>query len=178
MKVFLTLVATLLPLAAATAQQEPQTSGRWSVKFQPGEQGSRNVHLLSHVPLGGSLTVGDIEAEQELARPYVYLGRMHGATHDAGFSIVSVKDPARAKVLYTWRIEEPDLHIGAGGLQNKYFKLRGRYYDVQSLQFRTGGPDVDLGAVVADVTGLPDTSMYPVLPWMPTNPPVVGSPPA
>jgi hypothetical protein len=40
----------------------------------------------------------------------------------------------------------------------KHFKWDGRYYVVQSLQFSQGGPDADLGAVVLDVTGLPDPS--------------------
>src|SRR5678815_1032649 len=34
--------------------------------------------------------------------------------------------------------------------------IRDRYYYVQSLQFMQGGPDADLGAVIFDVTGLPD----------------------
>jgi len=40
----------------------------------------------------------------------------------------------------------------------KYFKSNGRYYYVQSMQFQQGGADADLGAVVFDVTGLPDVS--------------------
>ena len=31
-------------------------------------------------------------------------------------------------------------------MDTKYFKIRGRYYLVQSFQFAQGGPDVDLGA--------------------------------
>ena len=50
------------------------------------------------------------------------------------------------------------MHQGSG-LDNKYVKVGGRYYDVTSFQFRQGGPDADLGAVVVDVTGLPDPSM-------------------
>jgi hypothetical protein len=38
----------------------------------------------------------------------------------------------------------------------KYFKWNDRWYVVQSLQFRQGGPDADMGAVVLDVTDLPD----------------------
>src|SRR6185295_18956708 len=97
-------------------------------KFLPGGQGSGNIHVAAHVPLGRMFTVTDIDVEQELSRPYVYLARMHGSTHSAGFSIVSVKDLSRPRLLYTWRIEQPELHVGAGGLPNKYFKHRGRYY--------------------------------------------------
>jgi len=38
----------------------------------------------------------------------------------------------------------------------KHFKWDGRYYVVQSVQFGQGGPNSDMGAVVLDVTGLPD----------------------
>ena len=81
-----------------------------------------------------------------------------GQPESAGFSIIDVRDPRRAKLLYTWRIENPELHRGIGGLQGKYFKLKGRYYYAQSFQFGQDGPDADLGAVIVDVTGLPDTS--------------------
>jgi hypothetical protein len=37
-------------------------------------------------------------------------------------------------------------------------KTRGRYYFFNGFQFRQSGPDMDLGAIVWDVTGLPDTS--------------------
>ena len=45
-----------------------------------------------------------------------------------------------------------------GGLGVKYFKLKGRYYLVNGFQFGQDGPNADLGAVVFDVTGLPDTT--------------------
>src|SRR5262249_16204793 len=71
---------------------------------------------------------------------------------------ISIKNPEKATVLWYWRIENPELHQGIGALQNKYFKTKGRYYDAQSVQFSQGGPDADLGAIVFDVTGLPDTT--------------------
>jgi hypothetical protein len=43
-------------------------------------------------------------------------------------------------------------------MDGKYFKHGGRYYYVQSTQFGQAGPDSDLGAIVFDVTGLPDVS--------------------
>ncbi len=140
------LAATLGP-APASAQ-----------RFAPGEQSSRNVHVLSHIPLGRVFTVADIEMEQELSRPYVYVSRMHGTSNSAGTNIISIKDPSRATMLYYWRIPQPELHKGMGAMDNKYFKVKGRYYDVQSLQFNPGSPDADVGAHVLDVTGLPDTA--------------------
>ena len=43
-------------------------------------------------------------------------------------------------------------------MDGKYFKIDNRYYYAQSLQFQQGTPDADLGAVILDVTGLPDAS--------------------
>ena len=73
-------------IAAPLAAQEP-TSDRSNnpgpfppragvTKYPaPGERGSRNMKVLSHIPLGGFLHVSDIELEQELSRPYVYIDK-------------------------------------------------------------------------------------------------------
>ncbi len=137
-------VLSLLVLAPA------ETFGQYA----PGEQGSDNVKIVAHVPLAGALQVADIEIEQDLERPYVYVSRR---LNPSGFQIIDLSAPAEAKVIYSWFIENAELHRGAG-LDGKYFKLSGRYYYVQSMSFRQGGPDTDLGAVVFDVTGLPDPS--------------------
>jgi len=136
-------IALLLP---ATLQSQ----------FPPGEQGSRNVHIVSHIPLGGELHVGDIDIEQELARPYAYVS--HALRQPAGFSIVSLQQLDRARVLYQWTIDNAQLHTGLGALRGRYFKTKGRYYYAQCFQFFQSGPDADLGLAVFDVTGLPDTS--------------------
>ena len=47
---------------------------------------------------------------------------------------------------------------GQGGLTNF-----NRYYYAQSYQFMQGGPDTDLGAVIFDVTGLPDPKTVKVV---------------
>src|ERR1051325_9132080 len=107
-------------------------------KFAPGEQGSRNIKVMSNIPLGGAATVGDIEIEQELSRPYVYLARLSGYEHEIGFTIVSIKDPAHAKRIYDWRIENRQLMDAYGGLRGVYFKLKNRYYYVQCFQIRPG----------------------------------------
>jgi hypothetical protein len=122
----------------------------------PGQQGSSNVHIVSHIPLGGELKVADIEIEQELSRPFVYVSS--GLRRPHGFDIISLKNPSRAEPIYRWRIENADLHVGLGALRGRYFKVNGRYYYAQCFQFFTTGPDPDLGLIVFDVTGLPDTS--------------------
>lgn len=125
--------------------------------------GSPNIHVLSHLPLGGYFATADIEMEQAPGRPYVYVSMMSSAQGGAGTDIVDVSDPAHARVVYRYRIQNPSLHQGMGGMDGKYFKLDGHYYYVQSFQFQQGTPDADLGAVVLDVTGLPDAKKVKVV---------------
>ena len=154
----LATLLTALPLAA----QGGQNPGPWPIRMGspgdelgPGAQGTSNIQVLSHVPLGGYLHVADVEMEQEESRPYVYVSRRFDPT---GFDIISVEDPNDARVIYRWRIEDSSLHVGSGALDGRYFKHAGRYYYVQSFEFGQGGPDADLGAIVFDVTDLPDVS--------------------
>src|SRR2546430_13438371 len=109
-------VSAQQPMSGATGETVP--------KFPPGEQGSKNIHVVSHIPLGRMFTVGDIEMEQELSRPYVYLSRLSSLPHETGFTIVSVKDPQRATVIYDWRIENRELQRAYGALRGSYFKLK------------------------------------------------------
>ncbi|MSR06959.1 MAG: hypothetical protein EXR93_07840 [Gemmatimonadetes bacterium] len=115
-----------------------------------GQQRSSNVHIEGH--LVGRFT--DIDIEQELSRPYIYM------TAHQGFDIISIKDTKKPFILYSWSIENKELHDGNGGaLSPIYLKSKGRYYYANSFQYRNGtGPDQDLGAVIFDVTGLPDTT--------------------
>src|SRR2546425_10311144 len=77
--------------------------------------GSSNVRVLAHIPIAGFISVGDLEIEQELSRPYAYVGLARPVTHQAGFVIVGLKDPARAAILYQWVIENSEVHAGVGG---------------------------------------------------------------
>jgi len=137
----------------------PGTPAAHSEEWTADNPGSPNIKVISHLPLGPRLNVSDIDVEQELDRPYAYVGRMvYGTEGDRGMDIIDISDPANPKRIYKWRIENQDLHLGTGGMDVKQFKWKGRYYVVQSLQFKQGGPDADLGAVVLDVIGLPDPS--------------------
>ena len=109
---------------------------------------------LFGVDLYGRRTA-DIEMEQDMDRPYVYVSSRFAPS---GFSIISIEDPENAEVIYKWVVDNPMLHQGSGALDGKYFESGGRYYYIQSYQFRAGGPDSDLGAIIFDVTGLPDPS--------------------
>ena len=139
---------TLLFSSPAIGQEVP-----WS----PLKRGSDNMEVLGHLPLGARLSVADMDVEQELHRPYAYVSRMvYGFEGPKGVDIISIEDPEAPELLYEWRIEDQDLHQRTGGMDVKHFKWNDRYYVVQSLQFGQGGPGVDLGAVILDVTGLPD----------------------
>lgn len=143
------LLLTLVTLLISA----PGTAGQWT----PLEPGSDNIEVVGHLPLGPILSVSDIDVEQEVERPYAYVGRMvYGWEGDKGLDIIDISDPSKPRILYEWRIEDQDLHMGTGGMDVKHFKWDGRYYVVQSVQFGQGGPSSDMGAVVLDVTGLPD----------------------
>ncbi len=118
----------------------------------PGEQGSPNITVRSHIPLGAAGSVSDIEVEQDLDRPYAYVGRR---VDEIGFDVIDLSDPDHARVIHRWRIENQDLHQG-GAMDGRYFKYKGRTYYVQSVQLRQGGPNADVGAIVFDMTDLPD----------------------
>lgn len=144
----------LIALAVATVLQAAPTAAQWT----PSKPGSNNIEMLGHTPLGVRLSVADLDLEQELSRPFAYVARMAYGSEGGpkGTDIVNLSDPTRPRVIYEWRIENQELHLPNGGMDVKNFKIDGRYYVVQSLQFGQGGPDYDLGAVVLDVTGLPD----------------------
>jgi hypothetical protein len=151
----LAFIAALLAAPGLYGQEQnfPPDPG-----YVPGSEGSRNIKVMSHIPLGRMFTMTDVEVEQELSRPYAYVSRMHGTNQSAGFNIISIKNPEKAQNIYYWRIDKPELHRGMGGMAPMYLKSKGRYYFTQSFQWAAGSIDADLGAVVFDVTGLPDTS--------------------
>lgn len=122
------------------------------------ERGSDNITVEGHLPLGARMTVTDLELEQELERPYAYVGRASILEEGPkGMDIIDLSDPSNPELILAWRLEDQDLHMNRGGMDVKYFKYEGRYYVVQSFEF-SQGPNTDLGAVVFDVTGLPDAS--------------------
>jgi hypothetical protein len=137
----------------------PMKFGGMTTQYDPGKSRSSNVTLAAHVPLGMAFTSTDIDIEQELTRPYAYVTRRY---QDLGVDIIDLRDinnpnaAKKAKVGCKWRMENPELHQGAGALNPMYFKHKGRYYLTIAFQFSAAGPDNDLGAIVLDVTGLPN----------------------
>src|SRR5436190_2273710 len=101
------------------AQLPPNDPGsndpRHSLKL-PHVGGSSNLQVLHHIPLGGWSQVLGIEVEQELSRPYVYVARTDWdgdvSRSSKGIDIISVKDPANAKIIYSWRIPQGEIHQG------------------------------------------------------------------
>src|SRR5258706_4029091 len=109
--------------AAATSLQA-QT---YNPDPRPGEQGSANVRIVGHLPLNvaAPFNTSDIEMEQELSRPYVYVDHANeaGAKNPRiGFDIISIKDPSKPRVIYSWQMENAELHQGAGSLAPVYVK--------------------------------------------------------
>ena len=143
-------VLLIASIASTAAAQDP---GMVVPSFDAKRGGSEKMHMLARVPANpGAWKAADIEIEQEKGRPYVYLsGFVNFNTQ-----IYDISNPSAPKKLYEWSIQDPELHRGIGAMDGKYFKIKGRYYYAQSLQFFQGSPDADLGAVILDVTGLPD----------------------
>mgnify|MGYP000739828567 CR=1 FL=1 len=140
MKSIITLLFTLALTLSVSAQSTAL------------ERGTDNITVEGHIPLGGPLSVMDMEIEQEMHRPYAYVGRGHlGDFVAKGMDIIDLSDPSSPTVIKRWRIENEALHTGLGGMDVKYFKWADRYYVVQSIQFGPG-PNESLGAVVFDVT--------------------------
>ncbi len=153
------IFASLLVLGSATvlAAQDP---GAAVPEFSKKKGGSEKMKMLSHVETAsGGWKAADIEIEEEASRPYVYVSGF--VNKDA--QIWDVSDPSHPKKIFDWTIENPELHRGIGAMDGKYFKIDGRYYYAQSFQFSQGSPDEDLGAVIFDVTGLPDASKVKVV---------------
>jgi hypothetical protein len=157
-------------LAAASlmrAQAAPGLPGDAPPGIMPGIMpgikvgGSSNMHVVAHIPIGGFARVSNVEVEQERSRPYAYVAQMLDRT---GFSIFDLHDLANIRLIYRWTIENVSLHQPIlGGVDGKYFKLNGRYYFALATQFQQGTPDAELGAVITDVTGLPDTSKVKIV---------------
>ena len=80
-----------------------------------GMQGSPNLHVLSHLPLGPKYSITDMEIDQDMSRPFAYVSRRVEAI---GFDVISVEDPENAEVIFKWRIENPELHTGGGGFHS------------------------------------------------------------
>jgi len=154
----LCVAVTAFGLLATTAWgQDPGAS----VPATVGKTGgTKSVHVVSHVVTHqGGWKAADIEIEQDVGRPYVYVcGFVNFDTQ-----IYDISNTAAPKKVFDWTIEHPELHRGIGAMDGKYFKIGSRYYYAQSFQFMQGSPDADLGAVVFDVTGLPDSSKVKVV---------------
>jgi len=139
-------------LASAVRAQDP---GSAVTDFDKKKGGSEKIHQLARIPAHeGAWKASNVELEQDRNRPYAYLS---GFVNFA-FTIYDIRNTSAPKQVFRWTIENPELHRGIGAMDGKYFKINGRYYYAQSLQFMQGSPDADLGAVIFDVTGLPDPS--------------------
>jgi len=146
-RLFTTLVVTGLVVSGALAQESNSL-----------KRGTDNITVEGHTPLGERMSVTDLELEQEMSRPFAYVGRASILeSGPKGMDIIDLSDPTNPHVILRWRLDNQDLLPNRGGMDVKYFKYKSRYYVVQSFEFG-GGPYHDLAAVIFDVTGLPDPS--------------------
>ena len=149
---------TAAPLAARLARRIPASPSR---DFDQKRAGSEKMHMLAHVAGHPGAVEGGRHRDRAGSRPTVRLSlrlrelRRRRSTTSA--------TPSAPKKIYDWTIENPELHRGIGAMDGKYFKIGNKYYYAQSFQFMQGSPDADLGAVIFDVTGLPDPSKVKVV---------------
>jgi hypothetical protein len=149
------VLSALSALPALTTIALAQDPGASLTDFDKKRGGSDKVHRLANVPAHtGAWKAADVELEQDRNRPYAYLSGF--VNYDV--TIYDLTNTSAPKQIYRWSIDNPELHRGIGAMDGKYFKVNGRYYFAQSLQFQQGTPDAELGAVILDVTGLPDAS--------------------
>jgi hypothetical protein len=149
------VLSAVTAVTVLTTVARAQDTGGSVPDFDKKKGGSEKVHRLANVPAhNGNWKAADVELEQDRNRPYAYLSGF--VNYDV--TIYDISNPSSPKQVYRWSIDNPELHRGIGAMDGKYFKINGRYYFAQSLQFQQGTPDAELGAVILDVTGLPDAS--------------------
>ncbi|MDP7294716.1 MAG: hypothetical protein QGG24_05285, partial [Vicinamibacterales bacterium] len=97
--------ATVAAVALTVLLPARDAAAQWT----PEKPGSENITVLGHLPLGPRLSVSDTDIEQELDRPYAYVGRMvYGFEGDKGVDIIDLHDPTKPERIYSWRIEDQD----------------------------------------------------------------------
>lgn len=155
-----TVVAALSALTALATVARAQDAGSSVPDFDKKKGGSEKMHRLAVVPANQSTwKAANVELEQDPSRPYAYISGF--VNYNA--IVYDIRNTSAPKEVFRWTIENPELHRGIGAMDGKYFKINGRYYYAQSYQFQQGTPDANLGAVIFDVTGLPDASKVKIV---------------
>jgi hypothetical protein len=151
------VLTALCSLATLAPAQDP---GMTVTDFDKKKGGSEKVHRLANVAANTTTwKAANVELEQDPNRPYAYISGF--VNYNA--IVYDIRNTAAPKEVFRWTIENPELHRGIGAMDGKYFKINGRYYYAQSYQFMQGTPDANLGAVIFDVTGLPDASKVKIV---------------
>jgi len=113
-----TLLSLLFVCSSSLAYAQQETP--WTT-LNPG---SENIEVVGHVALGGMMSVADLDMEQELSRPYVYVSRAaREGLVERGTDIIDISDPSKPYVSYRLRIQIQELHSGRGAIDVKHFKL-------------------------------------------------------
>ena len=95
-------------------------SAQWTAQ----KPGSDNINLLGHIPLGPPLSVSDVEVEQEVGRPFAYVGRMvFGDEGSKGTDIIDLSNPEAMQIVQAesglwhpdkgWIFENANIYVPA-----------------------------------------------------------------
>ncbi len=123
---------------------------------------SRNVSLISHIPLGGIRSVdgsttggfadlgrrtGDVAVEQDAGRPFVYVARRQSPS---GIVALDLSDESDPSVLAEWTLSQD--HDGPGIPDIKLFRVEDKWYAALAIQ--VGPRDVyeNLAVIILDIS--------------------------
>ena len=111
-------IVTALVLSLLGSTQAAEAQGQ----YPPGEHASRNIKVLSHLPLvGPRFSHADIEVEQELSRPFAYVAHRHG---DVRFYILSIKEPTNPEV--PLQVDHREPRVASGEWSGQQVRQSGR----------------------------------------------------
>ena len=107
------IAGTICGLSAAARAQDPGAS---VPSFDKKTGGSEKLHMLSHVTSrDGPWKAADVELEQDPSRPYVYLCGFV----NFGVQVYDISNKASPKKVFSWTIENPELHRGIGAMEHR-----------------------------------------------------------
>jgi len=99
---------SILLIVGASQPGRAHTTQQWT----PDKPGSDNIEVVAHLPLGPRLSVADIEIEQELHRPFVYIARMvYGSEGEKGTDIINIEDPTNPYRVGRYQHDSPGSSI-------------------------------------------------------------------
>ena len=144
-------IPVLLAFASLLPAQDP---GAKLPAFDAKHNGSEKMHMLAHVVAHpGAWKAADIELEQDRDRPVRLPLRLRQLRRRRSTTSATRRRRRRSS---SGRSRIPSCIAASARWTASTSRSANKYYYAQSFQFMQGSPDADLGAVIFDVTGLPD----------------------